>query len=267
MKEMKNNRLDELFRSGLEDQEMAPPSAAWAQMESLLDARQATEPKKKRRAIVWFRAAAVLLPLLLIGAWWFVQKDAGKALTLSPKAKLPQGQMDAKPNSPQKSAGESSGAIVQAENKPAKRNFKKSLPERTNRFPGTGQQPDRAPQIPTGEALAETVPKKLQHWEEPRIKCVEPPEPLPELAQTNTDTNTVEIARIELRPGKKISPSFPETDLGTDAEIAQVEWKTHKKVRLPLTASLAKIKSADLGKIPTVADARESISNWLGFRK
>ncbi len=66
---MKDNRLDDLFRNGLESYKITPPQNAWAQIEEGL-------PKnKKKGAYFWFSIAASIMLLATIGWLAFSNSD------------------------------------------------------------------------------------------------------------------------------------------------------------------------------------------------
>lgn len=67
---MKGNKIDDLFRTGLESHKTPPPSTAWDKIESQL-------PKESKKGIYfWFSLAASIILIFTFG-WIMIQKDQG----------------------------------------------------------------------------------------------------------------------------------------------------------------------------------------------
>jgi hypothetical protein len=256
------NQLDHFFRQGLEDREGTPPSASWAQMEALLDAQQTAAPEKKRRAAIWIRWAAVLLPILFLSGW-FLLKPIGSQQELAagkgsesqvadpvvaiPAPKIKPGQhffvlpgdideytLQPKPS---KETAASNNRAAQINKRPDVKNLASNSLTQDEK-PGT-LPVQKSPEV---------------SFEEPKLATIEPPSPpsSSEEKAAPAPSDDTEIASIEFR-------SSGRSGFDDGAEIASVEWKKSPQAnRGGVRGTIDKIRNGQLNEIPLVADAREN---------
>lgn len=257
-----NNQLDHFFRQGLEDQEGTPPSASWAQMEALLDAQQTAAPEKKRRAAIWIRWAAVLLPFLFLSGWFLLKPigsqqelaagkgsegQMGDPVVTNPAPKvepeqyvvLPSDAIDENAAQPQpsKETAASNNGAAQTKKRPDVKNLaSNSLVQKEK--PGTFPV-QKSPEV---------------SFEEPKLASIEPPSPpsSSEEKAAHAPSDDTEIASIEFKS------SGPSSN-GEGSEVATIEWKKSPQInRGGVRGTIDKIRNGQLNEIPLVADAREN---------
>jgi hypothetical protein len=274
--------LDDLFRRGFENEESTPPSAAWAQMESLLDAQQSGgEDKKKRRVVAWYwAAAAVVLPFLLVGFWWLKSGNGESQLAQTPTPSVigqPKVETTAATSSTETTASTApkTGAVVQ------KDGFENKKPVTENGMVAVASEVKDQKVIAPGRGVKSTLPEASQvadnqyektpliQYEKQVISSqqslaqqVDTPKPVVnhEVAQTSTqpkEEDGNEIASIEYRSSSRTVEG---------PEVAQVEWKKENRIKRSLGEQIARIKAGDIGKLPTLADARENLADFLGIK-
>ncbi|HPI10432.1 MAG TPA: hypothetical protein PLK63_05310 [Catalimonadaceae bacterium] len=274
--------LDDLFRRGFENEESTPPSAAWAQMESLLDAQQSGgEDKKNRRVVAWYwAAAAVVLPFLLAGFWWLKSGNGESQLAQSSIPSVveqPKVETTAAASSNEKTASpaQKTGAVVRNDG------FENEKPVTANRKVATASTPKAGTQSIAGKTREFAPSEKGQvadnrkvnapvsqpnapvvSSQEVAVEKVDPPKSMVEneVAQTSAqpkEEDGNEIASIEYRSSAKAIE-------GT--EIAEVEWKKESRPKRSIAEQIARIKAGDIGKLPTLADARENLADFLGIK-
>lgn len=274
--------LDDLFRRGFENEESTPPSAAWAQMESLLDAQQSGgEDKKKRRVVAWYwAAAAVVLPFLLAGFWWIKSGNGESQLAQTPTPSVkeqPKVETTAATSSTESTASTApkTGAVVQ---KDGFENIKRvtgngmvavASEGKTQKVIASGREVKST--LPEASQIAENQYEKTQliQSEKQAISSqqslalqVDTPKAvvINEVAQTSTqpkEEDGNEIASIEYRSSSRTVEG---------PEVAQVEWKKENRIKRSLGEQIARIKAGDIGKLPTLADARENLADFLGIK-
>src|SRR5688572_25580105 len=71
-----NNKIDNIFRSALEDAEMAPSQKSWQALASDLAVKRASRNRKKRA--IWFSAAAIFLIISYTAIRFFNPSEAGR---------------------------------------------------------------------------------------------------------------------------------------------------------------------------------------------
>ena len=274
--------LDDLFRRGFENEESTPPSAAWAQMESLLDAQQSGgEDKKKRRVVAWYwAAAAVVLPFLLAGFWWIKSGNGESQLAQTPTPSVME-QSKVETTAATSSTESTAQTAPKTEAVVQKDGF-----ENIKRVTGNGMvavasevkaQKVIAPGRGVKSTLAETSQISDNQYEKIRLlqsekqvissqpslaQQVNSPKPvvINEVVQTSTqqqEEDGNEIASIEYRSSSKTIEG---------PEVAQVEWKKENRIKRSLGEQIARIKAGDIGKLPTLADARENLADFLGIK-
>ncbi|RKQ49995.1 hypothetical protein BXY85_0998 [Roseivirga pacifica] len=88
---MKDNKLDELFKQGLQDHKLTPPSAAWDRIEANV------APKKSKRGFYILSIAASIC-LVCVASWLFVQnsQNSDSELTAKTEATTPKVEADTK---------------------------------------------------------------------------------------------------------------------------------------------------------------------------
>ena len=274
--------LDDLFRRGFENEESTPPSAAWAQMESLLDAQQSGgEDKKKRRVVAWYwAAAAVVLPFLLAGFWWLKSGNGESQLAQSSTPSVveqPKVETTVADSSTEKTASPApkTGAVVRNDGFEYEKPVTATRQVATSSTPKAGNQPiagntrefapsdkgqvadNRKVNAPVSQPNAPVVASQ-----EVAVAQVDPPKPMVvnEVAQTSAhpkEEDGNEIASIEYRSSAKAIE-------GT--EIAEVEWRKESRPKRSIAEQIARIKAGDIGKLPTLADARENLADFLGIK-
>ena len=274
--------LDDLFRRGFENEESTPPSAAWAQMESLLDAQQSGgEDKKKRRVVAWYwAAAAVVLPFLLAGFWWLksgngesqlvqtstpsvleqskVETTAATSLTEKTASPAPKTEAVVRNDGFENERSVTGNGMVAGASSP--RAGTQQIAGKTREFAPSekGQVADNQNvNAPVSQPNAPVVASQ-----EVAVAQVDLPKQMVinEVAQTSTqpkEEDGNEIASIEYRSSSKTIEG---------PEVAQVEWKKENRVKRSLGEQIARIKAGDIGKLPTLADARENIADFLGIK-
>ncbi|WP_422354864.1 hypothetical protein [Roseivirga pacifica] len=92
---MKDNKLDELFKQGLQDHKLTPPSAAWDRIEANV------APKKSKRGFYILSIAASIC-LVCVASWLFVQnsQNSDSELTAKTEATTPKVEADTKAAQP-----------------------------------------------------------------------------------------------------------------------------------------------------------------------
>ncbi len=245
---MEDNQTDRWFRHQLEEAEMKPPSASWAQMEAILDA-QNSDNQNKKRPFAWYWAAAALIPLALV--FWFMNKNTNP---------------------------EKAGLIV--ENQVSERSDKPAIPsEKTGTPTAQKYEPQQQPaeqerqvamQAPTKQArpaeeklseqqsaillpLAEVRDSKSAGENETPVQ--------PALTQSFNPNEEEEWVSIEFRPAKP-EPNEPEPH-----QLAIVEWRPGKPEKPNLPERLAKLKKAGIQNLPSVDKAKSDLLAFLGFNK
>jgi hypothetical protein len=94
------------------------------------------------------------------------------------------------------------------------------------------------------------------------VAQVDPPKQMVinEVAQTSTqpkEEDGNEIASIEYRSSSKTIE---------EPEVAQVEWKKESRVKRSFGEQIARIKAGDIGKIPTLDNAKGQLVAFLGIK-
>lgn len=250
MKNQENQPLDNLFRS-LNDSEVAPPSASWAQMEALLDAQDG----KKKRGFIWYWVAAAVLPFMLVAGWfWFPQKTE-MALVLPEK---PITENSVSPTQTAEATDKSKESFV-ASSQPVSQNMVatrvvESNPIVTKRSTSSNQLPDRKMEQAKEESVAEV---NLNQIESPISIPGAEPELLaqPEAHKADLDQN---MASIEFRPGKTEDES---------EEIASIEWKKETSGREKFKNAVEKIRSGNFDNVPSLGQAKENLFAFITHPK
>jgi len=263
------NSMDELFRKGFENEETTPPSAGWAQMESLLDAQQSSNTKKKRPFIWYWAAAAVILPFLMAGFWFSYKGENQSVIAIAPNQPKAVNKVPVEKEVKQPVVIE-----IPKEKKHSNPDqvFPMDFPKNKNYFAVTKPVDHKNSMSP--------MDRKVETPRYPTIELQDPPEtivvnstekrvdkifePAKDKVKSETiallpasEPNMDEIAIIEFRSGRTQK----------NEEVAAIEWKAGPKPKLNLGESIARLKSETLENIPTISEARENIIAFLGFRK
>jgi hypothetical protein len=264
MNSPEKNNLDELFRKGFESEETAPPSAGWAQMESLLDAQEAGG-KKKNRVIAWYwSAAAVVLPFLIGGIWFLRMENSEMTAVIAPPG-IPS--REEKQNQPlveksgttlelaslPKTNGEvavSEKPVAGKRNRVQNKEVKSLAPQETTiaLAPAKGQPSEENPQVTPPEEIRVSKDEPRPPLETASLQELKAPEVL---------AGETEIASIEFRSSNK----------KPEEEIASVEWKKGPKPRRNLGESIARLREESREIIPNLNQAKDNLVAFLGFRK
>ena len=265
MKQQPSN-IDPLF-AGLNQHEATPPSAAWQQMEALLDA-QAPAPQKKRVA-AWWWAAAVLLPFLMGGFWFLGRQSAGTQEVAATNVETPK---EARKVAIQPAAPTLELKAQLPPRNPALHEKKIASPHiTTNHFESGFSEDIAEPRQPKGiapEPVLSPAPGAYAASEkampadqsEPMAAIqnatVEKEAPSPTLSEKRTDAvdaNATEIAIIEIRRSKAAVPA---------TEVASVEWRPSRS-RTSLGEKLQRLRNTDPGKWPGLGQAKENLFAWI----
>jgi hypothetical protein len=274
--------LDDLFRRGFENEESTPPSAAWAQMESLLDAQQSGgEDKKKRRVVAWYwAAAAVVLPFLLAGFWWLKSGNGESQLVQSPTPSVieqPKVETTAATSSTETTASTApkteavvrndgfenikrvtgNGMVAGASEVKANKAITSGR-VRKSTSPEAGQiadnQNEKTPLIQSEKEVVSSQQSLALQVDTPK------PVVINEVAQTSMqpkEEDGNEIASIEYRSSAKTIE---------EPEVAVVEWKKESRPKRSFGEQIARIKAGDIGKIPTLDNAKGQLVAFLGIK-
>lgn len=274
--------LDDLFRRGFENEESTPPSAAWAQMESLLDAQQSGgEDKKKRRVVAWYwAAAAVVLPFLLAGFWWIKSGNSESQL-----AKTSTPSVLEQPKVETTAAISSTEKVTSPELKTEavllNDGIQNEKPVTSNRQVATGSGLKTRRQQDSRKRL-EFVPSEdgqLADNQKQNLPLVQPENPVissqaavAQQVDAPKQEKEVEVAQTSPQPQEETGNEIASIEYRSSAktnegpEIAVVEWKKENRVKRSLGEQIARIKAGDIGKLPTLADARENLADFLGIK-
>jgi hypothetical protein len=231
--------------------------------------------------VAWYwAAAAVVLPFLLAGFWWIKSGNGESQLAQSSTPSVieqPKVETTAATSSTEKAASPSQKTEAVLLNDGVQ-NVKPVTANRqvaTASSPKTRRQQDSRKQlefVPSEESQVADNQKQnppLVQPENPVISLesavaqqVDAPKPerVKEVAQTSSqpqEEDGNEIASIEYRSSAKTIES---------PEVAVVEWKKENRVKRSLGEQIARIKAGDIGKLPTLADARENLVAFLGFK-
>ena len=243
------NPLDALFRNGMEGRESVPPSASWAQMESLLDAQGPA--LKKKKPVFWYWAAAAILPFLLFSIWFFGFN------TRKAEMDITNTDDSGKQNVP---------ALVIEE----KRSEKIAASETLERQVGNKT---KAQSLASNINKAHNIPSEKkdriedQNLISNKIESVQPfVESAIALETTNGTINSkpmedieqmekskepdYEIASMEFKSGKSNNKI-------QEDQLASVEWKRAPKTSL--SEKISNIKTGQIKNFPTIGEAKESL--------
>jgi len=274
--------LDDLFRRGFENEESTPPSAAWAQMESLLDAQQSGgEDKKKRRVVAWYWvAAAVVLPFLLAGFWWIKSGNGEQQLAKTPTPSVME-QSKVETTAATSSTETTASTASKTEAVIQKDGFENTKPVTANGMVAVASEVKAQKVIASKSVIKSSLPETIQiadnqyestsliqsekqvvSSKQPIAQQVDPPKPVAlnvvaQTAEQSQEDDEIEIASIEYRSSSKTIEGL---------EVASVEWKKENRVKRSFGKLITRIKAGDIGKLPTLADARENIVAILGFK-
>lgn len=258
--------IDPLF-AGLNQHEATPPSAAWQQMEALLDA-QAPAPQKKRVA-AWWWAAAVLLPFLM-GGFWFLGRQSAEPPTAAIKTMEGQKPTPAAAGQPAVASEDLKAPLLHANRSANLESSRVASHRSTSVKPGASAAKLGAPQAETivREANLSPRPNGLLVSEnalpaeqpEHRVALQNPLEERllapPAQAEQQTeaaDAAAIEIASIEIRRAKTTLPA---------TEIATVEWRP-SRARPSLGEKLQRLRNTDPDKWPGLGQAKENLFAWI----
>lgn len=245
---MEDNKTDRWFRHRLEEAEMKPPSASWAQMEALLDA-QNTDNQNKKRPFAWYWAAAALIPLALV--FWFMNKN-----TNPEKAGLiVENQISERPDKPAIPSEKSGTPPAQKHEpklQPAEQKRQVAIHQVSAKQARPAEEKLMEQQIIIALPVAEVSDSKPAAENETSVQ--------PALAQHLNPDEEEEWVSIEFRPAK------PE-QTGEAHQLAIVEWRPGKPEKPNLPERLAKLKKAGIQNLPSVDKAKSDLLAFLGFIK
>jgi hypothetical protein len=260
---MENQSLDQFFRKGMEGSESKPPTASWAQMEALLDAQNAS-PKTKKRPVIWYWAAAAILPFLFFFWWIFSLSETGKTELAGqkinqrvPEKMLRQNQEFEKVETqkpmiargePQKQFSISANEKIAKSDPVSSKKVKKAIDEKATEKPF--------------EPVLNLAQNQNINQEESFPKTKIPVGIQAETKPAAEENQGYEIASIEIRKGQSKPEEKPE-----DLSVATIEWRKSKPEKLHWADRLANLKAGNIKNIPTMNEAKENIVAFLGFSK
>ena len=259
MENKEMNPLDAFFKNGIEGKESEPPSASWAQMESLLDAQG--QGDKKKKPVLWYWAAAAILPFLIFSIWFF-----GFNTTKTEMARI---NSETKKNikapdiiSTEKFAGGIAGSEIsdkQTVNLTKDKAFASTVRTKNHSYSKDSHTHQNHRVSDDKEEIS--VPKIENTVAVEMMKEMPAMLPVP-IGQTEQIEKAVdpdyEIASIEFKSDK---PSVK----NQEEQFASIEWKLEPK--RSLSEKITNIKTGQFKNLPTMGEAKESLFALLSPRR
>jgi hypothetical protein len=256
--------VDDFFRKGFEREEATPPSAGWAQMESLLDAQRQGDKPKKRPVFWYWAAAASLIPLFILGWGWLNTQEQSPALVIEkPQVRIDKGLQtnvnESKPdliqNTERDKVQKEKRSFVSTGSNPILEKHPHKPATRTNTF----VQKEGAEGIafnPTSEEIS--IPKADLHtilipMKDSVVKASSETKMVAQKVTENRGEET-ETARVEFR--RASAPA-------EESEVATIEWKRGPKPKPTLNESLEKLQTAGLNSLE---ETKNNVVAWLGIK-
>lgn len=249
--------IDDLF-SKLRDQETGPPSASWAQMESLLDSQ---ENKKRRGGWLWWAVAAALVPLFLFSLILWLKPATESEI-------VAQQQIPKETQVPHQKNNEDQTHPLEVKAMPRmdepnlvanqKLNRQKTL-QKSNRSFRNSELPTQLNESETIMENAALVKNELKTTDSNLPKTSENQE-FNQNVQQGSNPEEDQIARIEYHPS---NPEQKEEE----SEVASIEILPDRSARARWLDTWNKIKNTDPTRLPVVEQTRDNLMAFLNFKK
>lgn len=249
--------IDDLF-SRLKDQESGPPSASWAQMESLLDSQ---ENKKRRRGWLWWAVAAALVPLFLFSLILWL-KPAHKGDVVAHQQSTKETQVPNQQNIEEQSNPLAVKAmptmdepnLVANQKLNHHKTFRKSI-----RSLGNSLSPSTSNESVTNVENEALVKNELKTTDTELVKATENQGQNHHI-QPVSNSSDDQIASIEYHPS---NPDQKEDE----SEVASIEILPDRSPRARWKETWNKIKNTDPTRLPVVEQTRDNLMALLNFKK
>lgn len=253
--------LDGLF-SQLKDQELGPPSASWAQMESLLDSQ---ENIKKRGGWIWWTVAAALVPLFLFSLILWMKPAPEKEILAGQQMAVENEVLNKMTQPNENQIREMPPKVKATGNQQIPLKEQKLIATQKLSHPRTLK--TTSPTIENEKHSIQPMEIAIQPENETLVKNeLKNPQPDPSEVTDNQNIKQEikpeddQIASIEFRPS---NPGQSESE----PEVASVEILHDRSARARLIDTWNKIKNTDPSRIPVVEQTRDNLMALLNFKK